>query len=74
MTDRSHVRRQRLVIVYAIMMIVLLLVVMQLWLLTATMSLWLGGTSRIVWPAAGASLVCLGLNIGLMRYLVRLDH
>lgn len=74
MTDRSHTRRQRLAIVYGIMTIVLLLVVLQLWLLTATMSLWLGGNSNVVWPAAAASFVCLALNVGLMRYLVRLDH
>ncbi len=74
MTDRSQTRRQRLAIVYGIMSIVLLLVVMQLWLLTATMSLWLGGNSQIVWPAALASLVCLGLNMGLLRYLIRLDR
>ncbi|WP_153556836.1 DUF6755 family protein [Roseimaritima sediminicola] len=74
MTDPTQTRRQRLVIVYGIMTIVLLLVVMQLWLLTATMSMWLGGNDRVVWPAAAASLVCLGLNIGLMWYLVRLDR
>lgn len=74
MTDRSQTRRQRLAIVYGIMMIVLLLVIMQLWLLTATMSMWLGGNSGVVWPAAAASLICLSLNLGLMRYLVRLDR
>ena len=74
MTDRSHTRRQRLAIVYGIMTIVLLLAIMQLWLLTSTMKMWLGGNSVIVWPAAIASLICLLLNVGLMRYLVRLDH
>ncbi len=74
MTDRSQTRRQRLVIVYGIMCIVLLLVVMQLWLLTATMNYWLGGDVAFVWPAALASTVFLGLNLGLMRYLVLLDR
>ena len=74
MTDRSQTRRQRLVIVYGIMCIVLLLVVMQLWLLTATMNFWLGGNREVVWPAALASSVCLGLNIGLLRYLANLDR
>jgi uncharacterized protein DUF6755 len=70
----SRTRRQRLSIVYGILCIVLLLVVMQLWLLTATMNAFLGGNETIVWPAAGASLVCLGLNGGLLRYLVLLDR
>lgn len=74
MTDRSQTRAQRLSIVYGILCLVLLLVVMQLWLLTATMNLWLGGEDAIVWPAAAASAICLGLNLGLMRYLIALDR
>ena len=70
----SRERRQRLSVVYGILCIVLVLVVMQLWLLTATMNAFLGGNAAIVWPAAGASAVCLGLNLGLLRYLVLLDH
>lgn len=67
-------RAQRLSVVYAILVLVLILVVMQLWLLTATMNAFLGGNHAIVWPAAAASLLCLGLNAGLMRYLVLLDR
>ena len=74
MTDRSQTRRQRLSIVYGILCVVLLLVIMQLWLLTATMNAWLGGNDAIVWPAVGASAICLGLNLGLMRYLTALDR
>jgi hypothetical protein len=48
---------------------VLVLVVAQLWLLTATMNAWLGGDGAVVWPALGASAVCLALNLGLLRYL-----
>jgi hypothetical protein len=44
--------------------------VLQLWLLTATMNAWLGGDESVVWPALGASAVCLGLNLGLLRYVV----
>ena len=73
MTDASQTRRQRLSIVYGILCVVLILVVMQLWLLTATMNAFLGGNQAIVWPAALASGVCLALNVGLLRYLVRLD-
>ncbi len=74
MTDRSQTRPQRLVIVYGILCIVLLLVIMQLWLLTATMNRWLGGDEAVVWPAAIASTLCLGLNVGLMWYLAALDR
>jgi hypothetical protein len=45
-----------------------------LWLLTATMNAFLGGNHNIVWPAALASLACFGLNVGLLRYLIQLDH
>jgi len=48
---------------------VLMLVVLQLWLLTATMNAFLGGDTSVVWPALGASAVCLGLCTGLMRYI-----
>lgn len=74
MSDRSQTRRRRTSIVYGILCIVLLLVVMQLWLLTATMNAFLGGNFGVVWPAALASLACLALNVGLMRYLVLLDR
>ena len=74
MTNPSDTRRQRLSIVYGILCIVLILVVMQLWLLTATMNAFLGGNQAIVWPAALASTACLGLNVGLLRYLVLLDR
>lgn len=72
--NSSRARRQRLSIVYGILSVVLILVVMQLWLLTATMNVFLGGNDAIVWPAAGASIACLGLNAGLLRYLVLLDR
>lgn len=53
---------------------VLMLVMLQLWLLTATMNAYLGGDESVIWPAAGASLACLILNAGLLRYLYRLDR
>ena len=62
-------RQQRTTIVYGTLCIVLVIDVLQLWLLTATMNAYLGGDSSVVWPAAGASLVCLALNIGLLRYI-----
>ena len=72
--DPSRMRRQRLPIVYGILCVVLVLIVMQLWLLTATMNAFLGGNNAIVWPAAAASLICLVLNAGLLRYLMLLDR
>lgn len=73
MTPRPRVSRgQRLTIVNGILLVVVVVVVLQLWLLTATMNAYLGGDTSVVLPAALASLGCLGLNAGLLRYLFRL--
>jgi hypothetical protein len=61
-------------IVQGMLAFVLILVVLQLWLLTATMNAYLGGDSAVIWPAAFASLLCFLLNLGLLRYLHRLEH
>lgn len=60
-------------IITGILCLVLIIVILQLWLLTATMNAYLGGDTTVLWPAALASLVCLGLNGGLLWYLYRLD-
>lgn len=60
---------QRSTVIYGILSLVLTLVVLQLWLLAATMNAFLGGDHAVAWPALGASLVCLLLNLGLLRYL-----
>jgi hypothetical protein len=52
----------------------LILVVLQLWLLTATMNAYLGGDYAVVWPAAIASIVCLLLNLGLLRYIYAIER
>jgi hypothetical protein len=65
---------QRTTVVYGILCIVIVLVVLQLWLLTATMNAYLGGDSSAIWPAFGASAVCLLLNCGLLTYLHELDR
>jgi hypothetical protein len=67
---RVATRGQRATVVNGILCFVLILVVLQLWLLTATMNAWLGGDEAVVWPAFGASVVCLALNLGLLRYLM----
>ena len=74
MNPSARKRKQLVSVVYSILTIVLVLVVMQFWLLTASMNAFLGGNHVVVWPAAGASLICLALNVGLLRYLVRLDY
>lgn len=68
----SH--KQRLVIVDGMLCFVGLLVILQLWLFTATMESYLGGDLIVVWPAALVSLSCLGLNMGLLHYLRKLDR
>jgi hypothetical protein len=67
-------RSQRMTVVNAILCFVVLLVVLQLWLLTATMNAYLGGDTDILLPAAIASIACLLLNLGLLRYLNALDR
>jgi hypothetical protein len=66
---RHFSRRQRTTIVYGIICFALTLVVLQLWLFTATMNAWLGGDDSVVWPGLVASVACLTLNVGLLRYL-----
>ena len=74
MNERHHfARSQRMTIVNGILVFVVLIFVLQLWLLTATMNAWLGGDATVVLPAAVVSLACLGLNLGLLSYLVRLE-
>ena len=71
---RNFTREQRTTVVYGILCLVLILVVLQLWLLMATMNASLGGDDSVVWPAALASLACLGLNLGLLRYLYGIER
>lgn len=71
---RPFSRDQRTTIVYGMLAFVLIIVILQLWLLTATMNAWLGGDDSVVLPAAAASLGCLGLNVGLLWYLGRLER
>ena len=71
---RPFTRDQRTTVVYGMLAFVLMLVVLQLWLLTATMNAYLGGDDSVVLPAAAASLVCLVLNGGLLRYLYYIER
>lgn len=71
---RPFTRDQRTTIVYGMLAFVLMIVILQLWLLTATMNAYLGGDESVIWPAAFASLLCFMLNLGLLRYLARMDR
>ena len=71
---RPFSRAQRSTIVNGMLAFVIVLVVLQLWLLTATMNAYLGGDRSIIWPAAFASLACLLLNAGLLRYLYHMER
>lgn len=71
---RIFTREQRMTIVHGILCVILILVILQLWLLTATMNAFLGDDEGVIWPAAAASVVCLLLNLGLLRYLYRIER
>ena len=72
--NRPFSREQRTTVIYGMMAFVLILVVLQLWLFTATMNAYLGGDEAVIWPAAAASILCLLLNAGLLRYLYFVDR
>ena len=74
MGRRRFGRDERTIILNAILAIIMLIVILQLWLLTATMNAYLGGDHGVVWPSALASLGCLGLNVGLLVYLYRMER
>ena len=71
---RPFSREQRSTIVYGMLAFVLVIVILQLWLFTATMNAYLGGDTSVIWPAAAASVACLVLNVGLLRYLTRMER
>jgi len=73
MNGRGSSHARRLTIINAMLLFVVLIVMLQLWLLTASVNAYLGGDTSVTWPAALVSLVCLGLNLGLLRYLYRLS-
>jgi hypothetical protein len=67
-------RSQRMTIAAGILFLVILIIILQLWLFTATVNAFLGDDTAILWPAALVSLVCLGLNLGLLWYLYALER
>lgn len=73
MSRKRLAHARRLTIVNAMLVFVVLIVMLQLWLLTASVNAYLGGDSSVTLPAALVSLICLGLNLGLLRYLYRFE-
>ena len=71
---RPFTREQRMTVIYGMIAFILILVILQLWLLTATMNAYLGGDEGVIWPAAAASILCLLLNVGLLRYLYFIER
>ena len=71
---RPFTREQRMTVIYGMIAFILILVILQLWLLTATMNAYLGGDEGVIWPAAAASILCLLLNVGLLRYLYYIER
>ncbi len=64
---------QRMTVINGILVFVILIFVLQVWLITATVNAHLDGDRAIALPAAVASLVCFGLNVGLLRFLYRFE-
>jgi hypothetical protein len=71
---RSFTREQRSTVVFGVLGFELILVILQLWLFSATMNAHLAGDDAVVIPAAAASIGCLLLNLGLLRYLYRMER
>ena len=71
---RPFSRDQRTTILYGMLAFVIVIVVLQLWLLTATMNAYLGGDEGVIVPAALVSLVGYALNVGLLRYVRRIER
>lgn len=67
-------RSQKMVIVQGILCFVFVIDIMQLWLITATMNSYLGGDKGVPLPAFIVSAIFLALNLGLLRFLYRLDR
>lgn len=70
---RILIRGQRMTIINGITCLLLILIILQLWLLTATMNAFMGGDEAVILPATLASLICFGLNAGLLTYVYRLE-
>ena len=66
-------QEQKMTVVHGVLCLTGLWLVLQLWLLTATMNAYMGGDKATVWPSFLASSALLAFNLGLLRFLYRLD-
>ena len=71
---RPFSRSQRITIIYGMLGFVFLVLVLQVWLLTATMNAYLGGDDSVIVPAAIVSALGCSLNVGLLRYVTRMER
>jgi hypothetical protein len=71
---RAFSRQQKVTIVNGILAIVAMIVILQLWLLSATMNAFLGGVESVIVPAGIGSVICLGLNAGLLWYVYQMER
>jgi hypothetical protein len=71
---RPFSRDQRTTIIYGMLAFVIVILVLQVWLLTATMNAYLGGDERVIVPAALVSVAGCALNVGLLRYVRRIER
>lgn len=67
-------RKQGTTLFTAIAVLIGILVVIQLWLVAAALEALLSGNRGALLPAAVASFVLLGVNAGLLLYIVRFDE
>lgn len=67
-------RRQGTTLFTGICVLIGTLVVIQLWLVSAALDALLSGAMGALVPAAFASLAILGVNGGLLLYIVRFDE
>lgn len=67
-------RTQGAPLMSALCLLIGIVVVIQLWLLSAAVDALLGTDQSILWPAAGASLGLLVLNLGLLAFAFEYDR
>jgi hypothetical protein len=67
-------RKQGSVVFNAVLFLVGTLIIIQLWLVAAGLDAHLRGSRRIPVAAAVASLTLLGLNSGLLGYVLRINR
>jgi len=67
-------RKQGSVVFNAVLVLVGTLIIIQLWLLAAGLDAYLRGQPGVPVAAAAASIVLLGMNAGLLGYVIRINR